>query len=252
MHNWSSEGIVLKRRDFGEADKLLTIFSKQRGKVKVLAKGVRRINSKRSGNVELLNHSKLFFAESKIFPLLTEAETINAFPSLKEDLVKIGFAYQITELIDNLFHEEQESRVTFEFLTTTLRNIDLAEDQREARLYKQEFEVKILELAGFRPQFFTCPKCREPLSEQTHLLSPELGGVVNRSCVNDLVLTKPISSLAIKMLRFLQEEDSERVGRVQTGESLQKEVDQALAFYLEYILEKSLRSTEFLEKVERL
>ena len=76
MRTFSSEGIILKRVDFGEADRLITIFTKNRGKITSLAKGIRRIESRRSGNVELLNKAKLSFAESRSLPILTEAESL--------------------------------------------------------------------------------------------------------------------------------------------------------------------------------
>ncbi len=86
MSGFKTEGIVLKRRNFGEADRILTIFSKERGKITVLAKGVRRITSRRAGNVELLNRTVMYLHQGRGLPILTEATTLEPYQKIKEDL----------------------------------------------------------------------------------------------------------------------------------------------------------------------
>src|SRR3990170_1233956 len=120
MYTFSSEGVILKRVDFGEADRLITIFTKNKGKILSLAKGIRRIESRRAGNVELLNKVKLFFAQSKSLPILTEAESLETYSFLKKDLKKIGCAYYFVELVDKFFHEGQENYKIFETLSHAL------------------------------------------------------------------------------------------------------------------------------------
>ena len=82
MRSFRVEGIVIKRKDFGEADRILTVFTRHQGKIQVIAKGVRKINSRRSAHVELLNHCILNIHEAKL-PILTEAEALNHFSPLK-------------------------------------------------------------------------------------------------------------------------------------------------------------------------
>lgn len=79
MHGIKVEGIILKRRNLGEADRILTVFSKNLGKISVLAKGVRRITSRRAGNVELLNRVSMYLHRAKSFLILTEAISLNTF-----------------------------------------------------------------------------------------------------------------------------------------------------------------------------
>ena len=95
MPGFKTEGIILKRRNFGEADRILTVFSLQRGKISVLAKGVRRITSRRAGNVELLNRVSMFLYPGKQFLILTEAESLETYPKLKGDLTLSTYAYHI-------------------------------------------------------------------------------------------------------------------------------------------------------------
>src|SRR6185503_12559780 len=100
MRNFKTEGIIIKRRNFKDADRILTVLTRDHGKISVRAAGIRRIPSRRSPHVELLNHCVLTLYQGHAFPVLTEAQTIEAFSPLKEDLHKIGLAYHLCELID--------------------------------------------------------------------------------------------------------------------------------------------------------
>lgn len=153
MPSYRTEGIILKRTNFSEADKILTIFSKHYGKIKVLAKGVRRINSRRGGNVELFNQAVLFLAEGKNFDILTEAQVLNSFRGLRSDLQKIGKAYYVCELVDRLCAEGQENRKVYELLVEKLSEISRLPAGRHGQLSDKinlrEFEIELLKLLGF-------------------------------------------------------------------------------------------------------
>ncbi|MEK9176642.1 MAG: DNA repair protein RecO, partial [Patescibacteria group bacterium] len=129
MHVFKTEGIVIKRKNFGEADRILTIFTKNNGKITVIAKGVRKISSRRSPHVELLNLTLLTIYNGRM-PILTEAETINHFSSLKCDLNKAGQAFYICELVDGLLAEHQENRAVFSLLEKTLFDLEIEKDPR--------------------------------------------------------------------------------------------------------------------------
>lgn len=123
MRTYKTEGIVIKRRNVGEADRLLTVFTRDHGKAVIKAKGIRRIPSRRSAHVELLNQSVLTLYQGQRYPVLTEAVVLETFPSLKEDLQKIGFAYHICELVDGLCPENQEHHQVYFLLKNTLQRL---------------------------------------------------------------------------------------------------------------------------------
>ena len=145
MQGFKIEGIILKRRNLGEADRILTVFSYQRGKILCLAKGVRRITSRRSGNVELLNRVSMFLHQAKTFLILTEASSIDTFEKLKNNLTLSTVAFHIIELVDKLTAENQENRVVYEDLVNVLQR--LSRDPRQ--ILVRAFEVKILNKLGF-------------------------------------------------------------------------------------------------------
>lgn len=139
------EGIILRRRNLGEADRILTVFSLQKGKISVLAKGVRRITSRRAGNVELLNRSLMYLHPAKSFLILTEAAVLDTYQRLKEDLTLSTYAFHIIELVDKLTAENQESRVLYEHLVNVLQRLS----RNPRQILVRAFEAKILSSQGF-------------------------------------------------------------------------------------------------------
>lgn len=146
MRSFKTEGIIIKRINIGEADRILTVFSKRLGKIKVKAIGVRKLISRRSPHIELLNYSVLTLHNGRSLPILTEATTVEDFSLIKENLTKVGFAYHICELVDGLTAEHQENRTVFNLLCSTLERLAAEEDIVPII---HEFEVELLSLLGF-------------------------------------------------------------------------------------------------------
>src|SRR5687767_5847035 len=124
MRGFKTEGVVLRRRDFGEADRILSVFSQTKGKISVLARGIRKITSRRAGNVELLNRVIMYLYPGKNFLILTEATSIDTFQKLKEDLKLSTYAYHILELTDKLTAENQENQLLYEHLVQVLKKLE--------------------------------------------------------------------------------------------------------------------------------
>lgn len=146
MKSFKLEGIVIKRRNIGEADRIITVFSKSLGKVQIKAKGVRKISSRRSGHIELLNHCVLSLHQASLMPILTEVQSFENYSLLKSDLKRIGSAFHICELVDGLCAENQANEEIFELLSSTLKKLSSAEILSNV-IY--EFEIEILKLLGF-------------------------------------------------------------------------------------------------------
>lgn len=146
MRQFIVSGIVLKRKNVGEADRLVTLFTQEFGKMQIKAVGVRKISSRRASHIELLNHVRCGIYKGKGMPILTEITTQESFPDIKTDLTKVGFAYHICELIDGLCPENQENIHIFSLLKSALKKIAM-EDELSIPIY--EFEVKLLTLLGY-------------------------------------------------------------------------------------------------------
>jgi len=168
MRSYTIEGIIIKRRNMGEADRILTVMTKEHGKIQVKAVGVRRITSRRSSHVELLNTVSMTLYKSQRLPVLTEIMTSEDFSEIKSDLKKVGVAYHICELIDSLCPENQENRQIYFLLKELLEQFSITENLYEA-VY--QFETKLLEQLGYWPE-------NENLSE--YEISPFIESILER------------------------------------------------------------------------
>lgn len=150
MRSYKAEGIIIKRKNFGEADRIITVLTKNKGKIQVKAVGVRKIQSRRSPHIELLNNCVLYLYKGRgSLPVLTEVQSIESFQEIKNDLTKIGFAYHLCELIDGLCAENQENFNVFNLFFNTLHRLSADKDIMST---VHEFEVELLTILGFWPK----------------------------------------------------------------------------------------------------
>jgi len=123
MKSYKVEGIVLKRINYGEADRILTIYTKRYGKIRGIAKGVRKLTSRKAGSLELFNNVVLFLVKGKNLDIITEAQTIDLFRSWRKNLLRVGVAYYFCELTDKLTPDEQPNQEVFNLLKTSLSQL---------------------------------------------------------------------------------------------------------------------------------
>lgn len=145
MPTITTEGIVIRRSNFGEADRILTVLTPFRGKMKIVAKGVRRITSRRAGNVELLNNVKLHIFVGIGMPLLTEAESLNTYPKIKSDLILCSYGSYIAELVERLIVENQPAPEVYKLVVDILNLLE----SNPRQIFIRAFEVKLLNYLGF-------------------------------------------------------------------------------------------------------
>ena len=144
-HLYKSEAIVIKRIDLGEADKILTIFTPHFGKLRVVAKGVRKVTSRLAGHVELFTRNQMLLAKARNLDIITQSETIDGYRPLHEDLTSIAYASYASELLDALMPDELESYPVYKLLADTLSLIS-EEEHRDRTL--RWFELQFLGYLG--------------------------------------------------------------------------------------------------------
>ena len=149
MRGYKSEGIILRRVNSGEADRILTIFSKSQGKVRVKAKGVRKITSKKAGSIEQFNLIKFSVAKGHVLDVVTETYALNTFPHLRHNLTLVGVAYHFCELVDRLLPEHQENSAVLALLLAHLDLLNSSTDLSHLSQQVKIFETQLLSLLGF-------------------------------------------------------------------------------------------------------
>jgi DNA repair protein RecO (recombination protein O) len=231
--------------NFGEADRILTILTERFGKVKAISRGVRKSTSRLGGHLEPFMVVDFQLYEGKTFYTITGAEIISEFSKLHCDLPKMAKAYVAGELVDNFLHENEKSEQTYKILAQIL---DLIE-KNEKNFLINAFALKLIETAGFQPEFYECVNCKEKITEGENYWDNLEGGVICKNCAPTSRGTK-ISNEFIKALRFIEKNDFETIGKLKLDKSIEQEIDQILDEYIRTILEKNLKSKKFLNNVK--
>lgn len=239
--------IVLKRRDSGEADRMLTVMSRGRGKMTLLAKGVRRQASRKAGHIEPFTYVDLLVARGRNIDLVTQAETIEPHRQLREDLLRSTWAYYVCELADAFTLEGDPNALAFDLLLETLGRLDRSEQITLAARY---FELHLLSLAGYQPQLFRCLQCDALLNPEVNYLSLGRGGALcpAHGAAEHDTIAMPLP--VFKVLRFLQTRPWEQVALLQLSPAVAQQTESLLARYLVYHLEHKLSSPAFLQRLQ--
>lgn len=255
---YRTEGIVLRRSDFGEADRLLTVFTPERGKLRLVAKGARKPSSRKSGHVELFCHSQFLVAVGRELDIVTQAETLEPYRGLRQDLLPTTYAYYVAELADAFTGERDENRPLFDLLKDTFGWLSAAAEEEAAQgpgdalpLLARYYELHLLSLVGYQPQLFVCVGCRERLEPQVNYISAAEGGVLCPGCGYDRVGTRELSLNALKVLRFLQTRDWEACRLLRLTPASLAEVERVMNDYITYYLERRLKSIDFLHRLRQ-
>ncbi|MEK9200621.1 MAG: DNA repair protein RecO [Patescibacteria group bacterium] len=126
MNSYKIEGVILKRTNFGEAGKLLTIFTRDQGKITVKAVGVRKTLSKRAGSVELFNHIRAVVIKGRgDLDTLAEVQLVNPFSSWRPHIGRVTLAYQLAEVVDKLTPDHQPHPEIFDILVSSLSKLSV-------------------------------------------------------------------------------------------------------------------------------
>lgn len=247
-----TQAIILSRRDFGESDRLLTLLTPGRGKISAIAKGARKPSAKLSGHVELFARSDCLIYKGRNLDILTQAQLVEPYLGLREDLGRGAYANYVAELLDRFTaDEEEESGELFTLLHQTLARIAEAEDPRLAARF---FELQLLDLVGFRPELNACVISRAALEPEAQYFSYEEGGVVSRAAaaqVSARLLELDFDTL--KLLRHLQRsaEDWERVNSLRIKPQQHTRAERIMLGYIAHLLERRLESVDFIRRLRR-
>jgi DNA repair protein RecO (recombination protein O) len=240
--------VVLRHSDYGEADRLLTLYTRETGKVRAIAKGVRKIRSRKAGHLEPFTRVTLQLAAARDWPIVTQAETVDAYLPLREDLMRTGYASYVVETIDRFTYEEGENYALYKLLTDTLARLATP---RDPYLPLRYYEVHLLEHLGFRPELFYCVNCHAEIQPADQYFSFAQGGVSCPKCGINRPDLLPVSLDALRFLRHLQRSTFEEAARAQIPSAVRTEIESLLQQYITYLLERALNTPAFIRQVKQ-
>ncbi|HQX62653.1 MAG TPA: DNA repair protein RecO [Thermomicrobiales bacterium] len=221
-------GIVLRRRDLGEADRIVTLLTAERGKLRLVAKGSRRTSSKLAGHLEPFCATRLLVARTRGLDIISQAEMLESFSHLRERESAIAIAGYLAELVDALVPEDERHEAVYDLLFAAYQLIN---DGGDERLVSHIGEMGLMRVLGYRPELSRCIVCGRDIEAEINGFSVE-GGVVCPNCLVGRPDARPISVNALKMLRLIDRGEIQRLLSLRIPADVATEVGDHLARYI--------------------
>ena len=245
-----TEAIVLKSIKFGDTSRIATLYTKEHGKVKIIAKGIRAPKSRLAGVLQTFSHIQTVFYKkrtSEIY-LLSQADAIESYQSLAKDLNRYVFASAALELLDRMITGEESNPDIFQLTLATLSFMESCPEESVERSFAY-FALRLTQLLGYKPKLDKCTSCNKAAGGRLLLFSPEKGGIICRSCARTdqayLRLSKAAAASALK----LQSVKTEDLNTYNIPKVHLKEISEVILSLLDYHTGRGrdLKSLEFLK-----
>jgi DNA repair protein RecO (recombination protein O) len=254
-HIYKTEALVIRHTNFGEADRILTVVTPQHGKIRLIAKGARKITSKMASAVDLLTRGQFVLATGRELDVVTQAVVHERFDHVRDSLWHATAGYTVAEALERSLEDRQPHEAIYVLARDTLRRLDadaaawLAEPVPEnqagptARGWAamRVFDLLLLELLGYRPSFHHCVVCEEPLQPvENNAFNAELGGAVCPTCSR--YGSRPLPLLTLKVLRLVQSTEWGALPVMRLDARTRDDVEAVLQGVFALNLERSLKS----------
>lgn len=241
MKEYMVEAFILKSVKAREADRVLTIFTRQAGKKRVMAHGVEKITSRKRGAVQPFSHSRLLLRQGRELDSVSQGEGIDIFPVLRQSLYGLTRAIYLAELVDALTPDEDPNAGVFQLLLDTYGLLGGDSGFAAARA----FELKLVSYLGYRPVLDNCILCNLPPSGGKLRFVPEHGGVVCAGCFSGPAAGTEITRGALENMKTLLRWDMGRIHQLRMSALAGKEIRNVIRRYIEFYLEKGIKSLSF-------
>ncbi len=249
---YRTEAIVLRRLDYGEADRIVTFCTAGYGKVRGIAKGARRSRKRFANALEPFCLSQLQFTRRgpDSLAMIDSSEVISHFPGIRADLEKSLRASYLIDLTDQFLPEEKKNESVFGLLRAFLRQL---EEHPLAEPLLRFFEIRLLKLAGYDPALDRCLLCDTPVGkETTYRFIADSGGLTCLACRPDAADGIPLSLGTIRTLILGRDMPVEHLGRIVLSGQSADESRRFLAHFIRHLLGRELKSLHVLNEIRRL
>ncbi len=243
-----TRAIVLRHRRLGDADRIVTLLTRGRGKVDAVAKGALRPRSKLAGHLEPAMHGEVLLAHGRNLDIVTQAQTVEGFPELHDHLELLTTAIYFTELADRFTVERAEARSLYELLHASLVRLARGDG---LQLVTRRFELELLQESGFRPEWHNCIGCGRAVEEGQAAWSSVGGGAVCAGCRPARPESKAIETTTLKVLRAFQDSPYEEAARIRLTPELAAALERVMHELMQSVAERDLKSQHFLTEARR-
>lgn len=246
---YKTSGVVIRTCDFGEADRIITLFTADFGKLKAVVKGVRKTKSRYGSAAELLTYDKVFLFGRPGHDLyrLTQCQILQPFKHLKSDLNKLSCGACLAELVDNLTPDHEKSDEIFQLLLTSLAMIEKNEDSKKIL---NLFMVRLFTLIGWKFRLDLCSSCQSEsglISDGKANLSGRWGGLLCGNCLERDKQALMVTAGTVQHLKHFQKIELSQFNRLKLSGPAIKELEHALKYFLSSHTERQIKSLDFIE-----
>ncbi|TCP32352.1 DNA replication and repair protein RecO [Scopulibacillus darangshiensis] len=239
-----AEGIVIKTINYGETNKIITVFTKEHGKVGLMARGAKKTKSRLSAASQLLFFGQFLYQKSKGLGTLYQGETIEPLRNIKADIFKMAYAAYIVEVIDKLTEQNVRNPFLYDLLIRILTYIEEGVDPEVLTLI---FDVKMMGPAGIEARFDGCVHCGEETGPFS--FSVDRGGYLCKRCAHTDEHALPMSAAAARLLRLFKHIDISRLGKINLKPETVKEMKRIMTVYYDQYSGLHLKSKRFLDQM---
>jgi DNA repair protein RecO (recombination protein O) len=253
MHStYKTTAVILNSLDYGESDRILTLFTSDFGKMKGIAKGARRSKKRFPNALEPFSLSRIIFSkrERDTLVLIESCDIINHHPGIREDLEKTLASSYLLELTDKFTREGKEDAALFQLLKDFLYMIDRNIHSDDLIRF---FEIRLLKLSGYEPVFDRCIICKKPVRhEELYRFVPSKGGIKCKSCLQNSFDSFPVSVGTLKSLLLGKEIDIEKINRISLSDQSAQESKNILSCFIHHLLGSELKSLHVLNQIRKM
>ncbi len=244
---YTTDAIVLSRFDLGEADRVLTLMTPDMGKIKAIAKGVRRTTSRLGGSLEPFAELRVALARGRTFDVVTQVSVTHAWLRLRDSLESAATAWYLAELADRSLEERHAAEPLYALLR---RAYELLDAGMAAGRVARWYEMHLLDELGMRPEVDRCVECDRVLeAEGRFRWVPPLGGVLCDRCPGPVHERTGLTLDGLKLLKAYQRLDVAALAGLRQGPLVEREVEADLREFVRQALERDARSLPFLDEV---
>ncbi len=238
---------MLRKLDYGEADRIFTLLTRAHGKVGAIAKGVRRPESKLGPSLELYGHVDLLLAKGRgDLDVVAQVQRVPGY-RIEGDVERMSHAALIAELAERVCEDRHPVDGVYELAVMALHELAQETDPRRASAY---FMMAALDLLGYAPQLGACVSCAKPLPPKPAAFSAEAGGFLCDACALPSMSVVPVG--AIKVLRLMAAGDLVTYRRLKLDAALMSSIEGVLTVQLEHHLDRRLKSLQFLHQMRTI
>jgi len=249
MPLYTASAIILRRVMFGETDRIVTLFTRERGKLTAIAKGSRKLISRLSGATETLTYGRFQLAEGQNLDVITQVEVKESFPNIRGDIKRIAHAAYVAELIDKLVEERYAGPATFDLLLSTLYLLERPNDPAKIT---RAFELKLMRIAGYQPTLDKCVRCQRTLPTGSRYYSPWMGGVVCEECGPLPEDAIEISNDVPASMQMLMSADAPSLERCEISSLVLDQIARVMRWHIRCRSDRDLKSLEFIQSLKVL